>query len=233
MKTLFLIPARGGSKGIPGKNIKKLGGKPLICHAIDQARALTDQENICLSTDSPEIREVAENYGLPVPFLRPAVLATDNAGSYETMIHALDYYKSQGKIYDTLVLLQPTSPFRQAHHIQEAITLFEQHPECEMVVSVKEAECNPYYAAFIENAEGYLSPIFKEKQFTRRQDCPKVYQYNGAIYIIKVPALYERSLHELTPILKYPMSEYDSLDLDTPLDWKFAEFRLQDKGLNQ
>lgn len=227
MKTLFLIPARGGSKGIPGKNIKKLGGKPLICHAIDQARALTDQENICLSTDSPEIREVAENYGLPVPFLRPAVLATDKAGSYETMIHALDYYKSQGKIYDTLVLLQPTSPFRQAHHIQEAITLFEQHPECEMVVSVKEAECNPYYAAFIENAEGYLSPIFKEKQFTRRQDCPKVYQYNGAIYVISVQSIYKNPLSQLNPILKYPMGEYNSLDLDTQIDWDFAEFLME------
>lgn len=227
MKTLFLIPARGGSKGIPGKNIKKLGGKPLICHAIDQAKALTDQENICLSTDSPDIRKVAEDYGLPVPFLRPAVLATDNAGSYDTIIHALDYYKSQGRIYDTLVLLQPTSPFRQVQHIQEAINLFEQHPECEMVVSVKEAECNPYYAAFIENPEGYLSPIFKEKQFTRRQDCPKVYQYNGAIYVIKVKSIYKHPLSQLNPILKYRMSEYNSLDLDTQIDWDFAEFLIE------
>lgn len=229
MKTLFLIPARGGSKGIPGKNIKKLGGKPLICHAIDQAKAITDQENICLSTDSPNIRKVAEDYGLPVPFLRPAILATDNAGSYETIIHALDYYQSQGKNYDTLVLLQPTSPFRRVHHIQEALNLFEQHPECEMVVSVKEAECNPYYAAFIENSEGFLSPIFKEKQFTRRQDCPKVYQYNGAIYVISVQSIYKHPLSQLNPILKYPMSEYNSLDLDTQMDWDFAEF-LMEKG---
>lgn len=223
MKTLFLIPARGGSKGIPHKNIKDFAGKPLILYAVDQALSLADTNDICVSTDDKEIKSVVESYGVPVPFLRPAELATDQAGSYETMLHALDFYQKKGIRYDTLILLQPTSPFRTVRHIQEARGLYERIPGCDMVVSVKEAESNPYYAMYKENEDGYLQPL-SSTRYTRRQDCPAVYEYNGAVYVIRTSSLRQSPLSGFRKIVKYKMDAIDSIDLDTPLDWMFAEF---------
>ena len=124
MKILVIIPARGGSKGIPHKNIKPLNGKPLIYYTIDCARAICDDADICVSTDDDEIIQVVEDYGLKVPFKRPAELATDTAGTYEVLLHALNYYEQQGRHYDVVMLLQNTSPFRAAEHVKEAITLY-------------------------------------------------------------------------------------------------------------
>ena len=112
-KILYVIPARGGSKGVPGKNIKLLGGKPLIYYSIEVARALANDEDICVSTDNIEIKELVEQTGLQVPFLRPPELALDDSGTYEVLLHAVNYYATQGKQYNLLVLLQPTSPFRK------------------------------------------------------------------------------------------------------------------------
>ena len=114
MKLLYLIPARGGSKGIPRKNIKELSGKPLIAYSIDVARQLTDDCNICISTDDDEIMQVVTSYGLTVPFKRPDFLATDSVGTYEVILHAIDFYENLGVNYDAVVLLQPTSPLRTA-----------------------------------------------------------------------------------------------------------------------
>src|SRR5215831_8877346 len=113
MQLLFIIPARGGSKGIPGKNIKPLNGKPLIYYSIEFARLFSDDQNICITTDSEAIKKTAETIGLAVPFLRPSHLATDTAGTYEVLQHAVGVYKDLAKEYDALVLLQPTSPFRE------------------------------------------------------------------------------------------------------------------------
>ena len=124
MKTLYVIPARGGSKGIPGKNIKPLCGKPLIAYSIEVARALADDCDICLSTDSQQIADVAKNMGLEVPFMRPDYLATDKSGTYEVLLHAVQFYADKGIHYDTLVLLQPTSPFRTAADVQRAIDAY-------------------------------------------------------------------------------------------------------------
>ena len=117
---LIIIPARGGSKGIPRKNIKPLNGKPLIYYAIDTARAITTDANICVSTDDQEIKSVAEAYGLRVPFLRPVELSTDTAGTYEVLLHALDYYEKLGKQFKIVLLLQTTSPFRTVEQVKEA-----------------------------------------------------------------------------------------------------------------
>ena len=124
MKPLVIIPARGGSKGIPHKNIKLLGGKPLICRAIDNARAVAPDSDICVSTDDSEIIQVVEDYGLKVPFIRPTELAADNSGTYEVLLHALSFYEQQGRTYDTIILLQPTSPFRRDEDISEALKLY-------------------------------------------------------------------------------------------------------------
>ncbi|WP_080238572.1 acylneuraminate cytidylyltransferase family protein [Spirosoma rigui] len=221
MKPLFLITARGGSKGIPGKNIKPFAGKPLLYYAIDTARELAPDEDICLSTDADDIIQAAEAYGLPVPFKRPDALATDQSGSYEVMRHAVDFYRQQHRTYDVLVLLQPTSPFRTAQHVREALALYTS--DLDMVVSVTESASNPYYNLFEENADGYLKRS-KESSFTRRQDCPEVYAYNGAVYVINPVSLAQKPLSQFEKVKKYIMSADDSIDLDTPLDWAFAEF---------
>ncbi len=226
MKTLFLIPARGGSKGVPGKNIKPLGGKPLINYAIDAVKPLTAIENICISTDAEDIKAVAEANGVSVPFLRPAYLAEDNSGTYEVCLHAIDFYEKQGHFFDVLVILQPTSPFRTTENIREALQAFS--PELDMVVSVKETKANPYTVLFEENNEGYLVKS-KQGNFIRRQDCPRVWEYNGAIYVINIESLKRSPLNQFTKIRKYIMEEAESVDIDTPLDWEFSEFLLSKK----
>lgn len=221
MNTLFLIPARGGSKGIPGKNIKPFCGKPLICHSIDHARALASDDMICLSTDSEAIKSVAEDYGLHVPFLRPGSLATDTAGSREVMLHALDFYRNQGVEIDRLVLLQPTSPLRRAEDISACLALYS---DCiDMVVSVKEAATNPYYNAFEPDAEGYLHISKGPGTYTRRQDAPKVWEYNGAVYVINPDSLRRMPMGLFPRRRMYAMPAERSVDLDTPTDWLIAE----------
>ena len=224
MKILVIIPARGGSKGIPRKNIKPLNGKPLIYYTIDCARAICADEDICVSTDDSEIISVVEKYGLTVPFVRPAELATDTAGTYEVLLHALDYYENQGKHYDVVMLLQNTSPFRTAEHIKAAINLYT--PDIDMVVSVKECPANPYYCVFEENEDGYLHVCKGDGNIFRRQDAPIVYEYNGAIYIINAEKLKTTHMHKMQKRVKYVMDNKSSFDLDTMWDWKMAEMMI-------
>src|SRR6056297_1801952 len=121
MNPLIIIPARGGSKGIPGKNIKELCGKPLIQYTVDAAREIFKDYEICVSTDSSEIKSVVEKLGLKVPFLRPIELATDTASTYDVLLHALNFYENKGYCSDVVILLQATSPFRTSKHIREAL----------------------------------------------------------------------------------------------------------------
>ena len=223
MKALVIIPARSGSRGIPGKNIKLLGDKPLIQYSIDAALKVFNKEDILVSTDSKEIKVIAENCGLNVPFLRPDELATDFASSQDVILHGVEYTQQRGKNYDTVVLLQPTSPFRNAQHIEEAIKLYDNR--IEMVVSVKVSDHNPYYTLYEESDNGFLTQSKKAK-FIRRQDCPNVYAYNGAIYVMSIDALKTKSIAEFDKIKKYEMSDLHSIDLDTPLDWDLAEIVL-------
>lgn len=221
MKILTIIPARGGSKGIPRKNIKPLAGKPLIYYTIDCARAICDDEDICVSTDDDEIIQVVEDYGLKVLFKRPAELATDTAGTYEVLLHALDFYEQRGRKYDVVVLLQNTSPFRTSEHVLGALKLYTS--DIDMVVSVKECPANPYYCVFEENAEGYLQVCKGDGNIFRRQDAPKVYEYNGAIYIINAETLKVTHMHKMQKRVKFIMDDKSSFDLDTMWDWKMAE----------
>lgn len=227
MKILVIIPARGGSKGIPHKNIKPLAGKPLIYYTIDVAREIVADEDICVSTDDQEIIKCVEEYGLKVPFIRPAELATDTAGTYEVLLHALSFYEQQGKQYDVVLLLQNTSPFRTAKQVKEALALY--HSDIDMVVSVKECSANPYYCVFEENQEGYLKICKGDGNITRRQDAPKVYEYNGAIYAINPNSLKQMPLNKFSRRIKYVMDEQSSLDLDTMNDWKMAELIVSQK----
>lgn len=221
MKVLVIIPARGGSKGIPHKNIKPLAGKPLIHYTIDSARQIVPDEDICVSTDDQEIIKCVEDYGLKVPFIRPEVLATDTAGTYEVLLHALDFYEQQGKKYDVVLLLQNTSPFRKAKQVKEALALYRN--DLDMVVSVKECLANPYYSVFEEDSNGYLHVCKGDGNIFRRQDAPKVYEYNGAIYVMNAETLKTTHMHKMKKRVKYVMDDLTSFDLDTMWDWKMAE----------
>lgn len=227
---LYIIPARGGSKGIPGKNIRQLSGVPLVCRSIDQARALTDDDNICLTTDSPVIRAVAEAHGLRVPFLRPAELATDQSPTRDALLHALDFYAAVGIQYDTIVLLQPTSPFRTPRQIAEAIALYRklqaEGSAPDMVVSVKPAAANPYYDIFEADNAGMLHVSKGDGHITRRQDAPAVWQYNGAIYVINSASLRREPMGAFAKKVPYVMDAASSADLDTLEDWEAAERRI-------
>ena len=224
-----MIPARGGSKGIPGKNIKPLAGRPLIAYTIDVAKQLADDPaDICVSTDDPKIAATAESEGIKVPFLRPAELATDSCGTYEVLIHALDFYRDKGREYDTLVLLQPTSPLRTANDVRGALALYS--PDIDMVVSVVEAATNPYYNAYEVDGDGFLHISKGDGHYTRRQDAPRVWEYNGAVYVINVASLRHSRLGEFRRRRCYVMDRTRSIDLDTPIDWMVAEAVMNDKN---
>lgn len=226
MKYLLVIPARGGSKGIPHKNIKPLGGKPLIYYSIDVARQFTTDENICVTTDDAEIISVVEQHGLKVPFVRPAELATDTCGSSEVIQHAYQFFADKGVKYDAIVLLQPTSPFRKVEFIREAVALYDD--SIDMVTSVRPAACNPYYDGFEENKDGLLIVSKGDGTIERRQDAPRVWQQNGSIYVINPKSLIEKGMGGFTKIKKYAMPETYSVDLDTMLDWKMAELIIKE-----
>ena len=222
MKTLFLITARGGSKGIPGKNIKLLSGKPLVLYSLEYARIFAEDLDICLSTDSIEILNVAEQAGYTAPFVRPKHLAQDNSGSYEVIVHAVEFYKQKGIHYDAVVLLQPTSPLRLKKHFEEALELYS--PDIDMVVSVLETRLYHYY----EEINNLLIPFGEVYQ--RRQDAPILYIYNGSIYIINTDSLLKRrAFKEFHKVRKYVMSENYSLDIDTMDDWARMEYLIEQK----
>ncbi|MCQ2200475.1 MAG: acylneuraminate cytidylyltransferase family protein [Bacteroidales bacterium] len=224
---LVIIPARGGSKGIPGKNVKLLNGKPLIYYAIDAARSIVDDSHICVTTDSDAIIQAVESYGLVVPFKRPDELATDTAGTYEVLLHALNYYEAKGEIIDVVVLLQATSPFRTAFHVKEALSLYQE--TLDMVVSVCPSSSNPYYDSYEDDANGMLQISKGDDSYIRRQDCPPVYDYNGAIYVINPKSLKEKPMGKFTKKKKYVMDREHSVDLDTMMDWMIAEYMIENK----
>lgn len=221
MKPLIVIPARAGSKGVPGKNIKKLNGKPLIHYTIEAAQAVFDNAQIYVSTDSEAIKSTSEELGLKVPFLRPSKLATDTASSRDVILHAIDQYDTiHAYIPDIVILLQPTSPFRNGDHIKEALALY--NNTLDMVVSVKETDANPYYVLFEEDEQQFLRKS-KSSSATRRQDVPKVWELNGAIYIINSHSIKTNEIGDFKKIVKYEMNSHASIDIDSPLDWQLAE----------
>ena len=221
MKPLFVIPARGGSKGIPGKNIKPLGGKPLIAYSVEVARQLAPDSDICVSTDDPAIADVVREMGLEVPFMRPDYLATDNCGTYEVLLHAVKFFEKLGRRYDTMVLLQPTSPLRTADDVRRCLEAYTS--DVDMVVTVVEAASNPYYNCYETDADGFLHISKGDGSYVRRQDAPKAWEYNGAVYVINIDSLKQMPLSKFPRRRMVEMERRRSIDLDTPLDWMVAE----------
>ncbi len=215
---LYIIPARGGSKGIPNKNIVSLKGKALIDYSIDIARQLAPDSHICVSTDSEKIKKHVEDYGLHVPFLRPSDLATDTATSSSLVQHALEQYKHLG--ITRLILLQATSPLRTNTHIKEALNLYS--PHIDMVMSVSKSKKSPYFSLFEENKKGFLERS-KKSNITRRQDSPDIFEANGSIYIINPNSIQTQNIENFKKVKGYIMDDVYSIDIDSPLDLKICE----------
>ncbi|MGE5383874.1 MAG: acylneuraminate cytidylyltransferase family protein [Omnitrophica WOR_2 bacterium] len=220
MRTLFIIPARAGSKGIIKKNTRILAGKPLVVHTLLLSRMFSSDNSICVTTDDPEVVDAVAEQGYKVPFIRPADLSNDSASMRDVMLHALNHYNRFRDEYNKIVLLQPTSPFRQSEDIFRSLSLYKE--SLDMVVTVMETKANPYSVLYEENEEGFLAKS-KTGNFTSRQETPKVWQLNGAVYVINAKSLQEKPISEFTKVKKVEMDQLHSIDLDTEIDWKFAE----------
>jgi N-acylneuraminate cytidylyltransferase len=225
---LVVIPARGGSKGIPMKNIKPLNGKPLIKYSIEFALKHFKKEQIVVSTDHKDIQRVAQSSGIPTPTLRPIHLAQDKSATYDVLLDIIKQKKAEGFNFNRILLLQPTSPFRSSKHLLNILEM--DRPNIDMIVSVKETKSNPYFNLFEEDNLGFLV-LSKQSDVDGRQFAPKVYEYNGSIYLMKIARLEKTKISEFDRVKKYIMTSIESIDLDTHLDWGFAEFMLKENKI--
>lgn len=223
MATLALIPARGGSKGIPRKNVLPIAGKPLIAWTIEAARSVRGIDAVVVSTDAPEIAEAARHAGAEVPFMRPAELAADDTPGIAPVLHALDMLPQ----YDSVILLQPTSPLRRREDIEGALALAEER-QTPSVVSVCEVSDHPAWMYQL-GADGKLDPLLPLLDVTRRQDLSPVYILNGAIYYAHASWLRRQQSFIGPDTLGYLMTGEDSVDIDGPLDWRLAELLLAER----
>ncbi len=222
MNTFALIPARGGSKGIPRKNIKFIAGKPLIVWTIEAALRSSLLSAVVVSTDDLEIAEVARRAGAQVPFMRPTELAQDQTPGLDPVLHALDQLPQ----YDSVLLLQPTSPLRTTDDIDGCLNLVTQKKTLS-AVSVTEADTHPYWTYRL-NADQTMARFLDVAPVARRQDLPAVFSLNGAMYFADASWLRDSGSLVSAETLAYVMSKEHSVDLDTPLDWKFAELLLKE-----
>lgn len=234
MNVLGLIPARGGSKGIPHKNIVPLAGRPLLAWTCEAALASTSLSRVVLSTDDEEIAEVGRAWGVEVPFMRPAVLATDTAASADVAMHALAWLREHdGWDADLLVLLQPTSPLRTARHIDEALAAL-YASGADTVVSVVPVRHNfsPFTLMRLENGrliDFWDRPLPFDRY--RRQDTPQLFARNGpAVLLTRVETLRRSNSFYGDYVAPYEMSEEDSVDIDRPADLVLAEWYLTRRG---
>ena len=229
MKILALIPARGGSKRLPGKNLLQLGGKPLIAWSIDSVLGLSGIVDVLVSTDDPEIAKKAIALGAHVPWLRPVEISTDTASTVDVALHALDWYESKFGTIDGLMLLQPTSPLRSRQTIINGIELFSKN-NGNAVVGVTPAATHPMWTFRLEG--NALHPWFLEDAFTiRSQDLPAAYAVTGFFYLITPREL--RKKNSFFPENAVPLivnSQYESIDIDTKEDYLLAKALLSIKA---
>ena len=222
MRILALIPARGGSKRLPGKNIRLLGGRPLIVWSIDVAKGIPEICDILVSTDDSAIASVARDAGALVPWLRPLKLATDTASSVDVCLHAVDWYEREHGNVDGVLLLQPTSPFRRRDTIMRGIALFRAH-QGRVVLGVSPAESHPLWCFRIDGET--MRPFVDDSgMHLRSQDLPPAYVVNGAFYLITPEDLRRRNSFNGEDMLPLVIdAREESIDIDTEWDWRLAE----------
>ncbi len=222
-KILAIIPARAGSKRLPGKNVKKLVGKPLIQWTIEAVQACQFVDTIVISTDDPKVIDISEKLGVKIPFIRPESLAQDSSSSIDVIFHAISHFEQLGDKYDFILLLQPTSPLRTSRHILEAISLMNDK-NADGIISVCEAEHSPLWMNTLDDTFDMSSFLKDEVKNKRSQDLKQYYRLNGAIYLINI----NRLKNEKTMLLKdniyaYEMDRMSSVDIDEQIDFYVAE----------
>jgi CMP-N,N'-diacetyllegionaminic acid synthase len=222
MRILAIIPARGGSKGIPRKNIKPLAGKPLIGWTIDIAKRVKSIDRIVVSTEDAEIASIATKLGADVPFLRPVELSTDDTPSIAPVLHALEILQD----YEWVMLLQPTSPLRSLEDIENLLAFCEERG-APAAVSVCEVSQHPSWM-YRRDTMGYLQPLVtNDPKIYNRQSLPPAYMLNGSIYLARTDWLRERCEFIGPDTLGYVMPPERSVDIDTTIDWLWSEFLIE------
>lgn len=223
MTCLGVVTARGGSKGLLGKNLAAVGGRPLVVRAIESAGACADVTRCVVTTDSKEIREVALAAGAEVPFLRPAELATDEARQEDAILHAMDWFEERGERFDLVCLLEPTSPFRRADTLARGFELLRDRAEADAVLSVVEAGAAPFRSKAVD-ADGFMRAWADDPyRWANRQELPTLHRPAGVVAISRWDAFRrERTfLHERT--LALVVDPLEAVDVDGPLDLAVAE----------
>jgi len=223
LRILSVIPARGGSKGVPRKNIKPIGDKPLIAWAIEAALRSQLLDAVVVSTDDEEIAAVARSWGALVPFMRPPELAKDDTPGIDPVLHTLERLPD----FDGVILLQPTSPLRTTEDIDACIELAE-NLRAPSAVSVTKSEKHPFWMYRV-GADQRLDPFVDAPVVSQRQDLPRVYALNGALYYARTDWLRRHRSFVSAETVAYVMPPERSIDLDTQLDWKFAELLLREQ----
>ena len=230
LNILGVITARGGSKGLPGKNIKLLHGRPLISYSISAVQKSTLVSRLIVSTDDEEIASVARAEGGEVPFIRPAELAQDDTPHLPVMQHAVSFMENQeGLTYDMAVIFQPTSPFRLVEDIDLTIQKLIDHPEADSAVSLCEVEgsAHPLKVKKMEG-DSVVSYCMEESEGMRRQDFPMAYKRSGAVYVIRRETLLQKERLYGDLVVGHIVPKERSIDIDTPLDWVRAEYILDE-----
>ena len=225
MKILAVIPARGGSKGVPRKNIRLLCGKPLIQYTIDAALACPLLDEVMVSTEDVEIADVVHTLGAKIPFMRPTYLANDSSPTLDTIIHVIEEYKNLDIEFDAVCLLQPTVPFRSKNIISKCVETFI-GSDCDSLISVREVphEFNPHWTFKDSDNNGLLTIATGDANIVaRRQDLPKAFYRDGAVYLTKVSVILHQGSLYGNKITYFNSQEEPYVNIDTMKDWKNAE----------
>ena len=229
-RTLAVIPARGGSRGLPGKNTRPFAGLPLIAHSIRFARMCPEITRCIVSTDSAEIADVARQHGAEVPFMRPKDLAQDSSPLFPVLGHALSSVEREERtVYDFVMLLDPTSPARDPDDVRRAFARLRDVPGADGVVSVSEPDFNPIWHCVTET-DGWMTDLMPEgKRFDRRQDVPRVFRINGAFYVWKAAFVRSapQSWRESGKHLTCEIPELRAMSIDTLEEFRRAELLIE------
>ncbi|MBF0232987.1 MAG: acylneuraminate cytidylyltransferase family protein [Desulfamplus sp.] len=226
-KVVCIIPARGGSKGVPRKNIKKLADKPLIAYTIEQALQSKYIDRTIVSTEDKEIADISIQYGAEVPFIRPDILAGDMVATIDVLLHAIKWLEEEKYNFDILVLLHATTPLRAVKDIDACIEML-QEKEADNVFSVTEAHRNPYFNMVEVNEQGKVR-LVKEGKYSTRQSAPKVYDLNASIYVWWKDILKSEKKIFMTGTKVYEMPKVRSIDIDDEIDFKIADFMITEQ----
>lgn len=231
-KIIATILARGGSKGLPNKNIKPMLGKPLLAYTIDHAKSSQYLDEIVVSTDDKAIAKVVNKFGIKTPFLRPKELARDDSPSADAVIHALDWFKKEGREFDVLVLLEPTSPLRKTTDIDNAIKLFvDNYEKADTLLCLGEIHSDTEHPIGVKKIEdGYIKPfVLDGMKFYQRQQLPKAFGIYGGIYISKVDVYRETKSFLTGKTIPYYVERWQEFEIDDYIDWVCVEAVMKDR----